>query len=311
VRESRGGGGGAPANAEYLVLAYDPTLTGERLFSLAPRLAGTDNGPNNTYTVDLAVVVGLVPGSYTNADVTVDTYGRVTSVTNGSLAVAGGWTDAGTVVYLTTSTDQVGIGTTTPNATYKTHIRSDAGIVNGLYLEGGTSGNDRVIGVQPFGVTGLAYMMQSNAIEYWGAGTTPATAFDFRAYRDGANSYLWDRQGVTPMLFTFEDTLRTNARRVAQTTITAAALAVGGSPQTYDVILCDPTANPQTITLPNPGTAGNLGRRYTIKRVSTSANTVTVATAAGTIDGAPTRVLAGGTYDAITVVNDGTNWWII
>lgn len=33
-----------------------------------------------------------------------------------TISTAAGWTDAGTVVHLTTSTDQVGIGTTTPNA---------------------------------------------------------------------------------------------------------------------------------------------------------------------------------------------------
>lgn len=305
-----GGGGGAPVNATYLVLSADGVLTDERVFTLAPRLAGVDSGAGLAYTVDLAVIGGIVPGAYTNADITVDAYGRITSVANGSLAVAGGWTDGGTAVYLTTSTDQVGIGTNTPLATYKLQVLTDATNTNAVYLAGGTSGNDRVIGVQNFGTTGVCYLMQTNGIEYWGAGTTPATAFDFRAYRNTANSYLWDRQGVTPMTFAFEDTLRTTARRVEQITITAAALNVGGAPQSYDVILCDPTANPQTITLPTPGGA-NIGRRYTIKRVNLSANTVTVNTAAGTIDGAATRVLAGGTYDAITVVNDGTNWWII
>jgi hypothetical protein len=36
-----------------------------------------------------------------------------------------------------------------------------------------------------------------------------------------------------------------------------------------------------------------------------------VSPASGTIDGAVSVALAGGGYDAVTVVCDGTNWWII
>lgn len=77
------GGGGAPVDATYLVLTLDGTLTQERQFTLAPRLAGVDAGAGATYTVDLAVIAGLLPGAYTNASVTVNAYGQVTSVASG------------------------------------------------------------------------------------------------------------------------------------------------------------------------------------------------------------------------------------
>lgn len=74
-------------------------------------------------------------------------------------------------------------------------------------------------------------------------------------------------------------------------------------------------AGAQTIQLPAANAVGvTPGRDYTVKRVNTSANVVTVTSAGGTIDGiaAATGVpLAAGTYDSITVQSDGTNWWIV
>lgn len=81
-----GGGGGAPTNASYLTLGTDATLTNERVFAHATRLAHTDGGAGGNYTLDLNVS-GVSAGSYTYANVTVDTYGRVTSASSGTAPV--------------------------------------------------------------------------------------------------------------------------------------------------------------------------------------------------------------------------------
>lgn len=90
----------------------------------------------------------------------------------------------------------------------------------------------------------------------------------------------------------------------ALSTLTAAYTVT----DTDSVMLCNPTSGAFTVTLPSA--ASIAGRQYTIKRVNTS-NAVTVAAASGqTIEGSATFVLSTG-FAGITVVSDGSNWWIV
>lgn len=75
------------------------------------------------------------------------------------------------------------------------------------------------------------------------------------------------------------------------------------------VILADAGAGAVTVTL--IAAAGNEGRVVTIKKVDASANAVTIdGSGTETIDGAATQVLSAQ-YEDITVVCDGTAWFII
>jgi hypothetical protein len=75
------------------------------------------------------------------------------------------------------------------------------------------------------------------------------------------------------------------------------------------VLLADATNGSFVITLPT--TAGHSGLQHTIKKTDASANTVTIATTSSqTIDGSTTAVLSVQ-ENAITVISDGTNWWVI
>ncbi len=87
----------------------------------------------------------------------------------------------------------------------------------------------------------------------------------------------------------------------AVTTVTAA----------YTILATDSTilANPGaaiTVTLPTP--VGITGRTYSVKNLS--AFTVTVATAAGTIDGATTQALTAQ-YSEQQYASNGSNWYVV
>lgn len=70
--------GFAPANATYLVLSTDATLTNERVATASSNVTITDAGAGSTATFDLTNT-GVIPGSYAPASITIDAKGRITS----------------------------------------------------------------------------------------------------------------------------------------------------------------------------------------------------------------------------------------
>lgn len=78
---------------------------------------------------------------------------------------------------------------------------------------------------------------------------------------------------------------------------------------TYHVVLVDATSAAITITL--PAASSSAGVTYTIKKIDATANTVTIdGNAAETIDDATTAVIVWQ-YEAVTIVCDGTEWWVL
>ena len=76
-----------------------------------------------------------------------------------------------------------------------------------------------------------------------------------------------------------------------------------------NVVLVDATSAAVTVTL--PAVSGNSGRVFHIKKIDASGNAVTVDGASSeTIDDATTGILASQ-YDAIKIVCDGSEWWIV
>ena len=74
-------------------------------------------------------------------------------------------------------------------------------------------------------------------------------------------------------------------------------------------ILCNASGGSFTVTLPT--VASHTNRIYNIKKIDSSANTVTVdGNASETIDDSTTAVLTTQ-YESITIQSDGSEWWII
>lgn len=71
----------------------------------------------------------------------------------------------------------------------------------------------------------------------------------------------------------------------------------------------DTTSGNVTVTLPDAAetTADTI---FTVKRISAGANTLTVNTGGGNIDGAASQTI-NTQYASYSYVSDGTNWWII
>jgi len=71
-------------------------------------------------------------------------------------------------------------------------------------------------------------------------------------------------------------------------------------------IRCDASAGPIVVTL--PAAASNAGRKYCVKKIDSSANSVTIdGNASDTIDGDATAVIVSQ-YEEVSVVSDGSNW---
>lgn len=89
------------------------------------------------------------------------------------------------------------------------------------------------------------------------------------------------------------------------TSLTAAGTVADGTRQA--LVLCDATTAAFTVTLPTAAA----GLPVTIKKTDASANAITVATpGAETIDGAASTSV-GTQWDYVTVVSDGTNWFVV
>ena len=78
-----GGGGGAPSNAPYVTAAASALLENERVLTGSSSIDVADAGPNAPILLSLKPT-GVIAGSYTSANLTVDAEGRITAASSGA-----------------------------------------------------------------------------------------------------------------------------------------------------------------------------------------------------------------------------------
>jgi len=295
----------APSGAQYLALSLDATLTQERRFVAAARLAATDGGAGADYTLDLATAGTAGTYSYP-ASITTDAYGRVTSVSGGN---ASGWIDGGSTVYLSATTDVVSIGNNTPVSNRKLSIEN-TGTNLGVRVST-LSSTDNVLDALSLNGAGPAdtsvrFSLNGEGTQLWGSGSASQ---DVRLYRPGSKSLQVDDGASASVKFSVKGTLVTQTRVHGRVSKTQADSPYSFA-DTDEILFFDANGGNSSAVLPD-ATAWD-GRTVIVKRTDTSANTLTLTAVAGNIEGGVSFVIAGGVSRfSYTFCSDGTDWWVI
>ena len=156
------------------------------------------------------------------------------------------------------------------------------------------------------GATNASASLASGALKL---GVGGSTALDTQISRTAANTLTIDNNASGAANLILTGNFQSQGSIFLKTVSKVFADSPYSVATSDNIIFCNATGGSMTVTLPSAVTFAS--RTLTVKRTNTTANTVTVGSASGTIDGSASYIIPGGTLNSITVVSDGTNWYIV
>ena len=253
-------------------------------------LAGTGLSGGGALTGNVTLNLAntaVTAGTYGNAtfvsQITVDAQGRITSASNVAIAAGGN----GTVTNVSTGTGLTG----GPITTTGTISLANTSVTTGSY------GGANVVATFTVDQQGRLTAAANTAISLQNSNLANSTITLGNATLT-LGSTTSSVGNLTLTNVTANGVSQAYVAKTAAYTATATDGTIAGNASTGAF----------SVTLPT--SVGITGKVFTIKKVDSTANAVTVATTSSqTIDGATTRALSIQ-YDAITVQSDGANWII-
>ena len=135
------------------------------------------------------------------------------------------------------------------------------------------------------------------------ASQTNQIVIGYNAIGNGSNTTVIGNSSITNA--EIKGNLKSNGQTLSVVTKTSAYTALISD----QIIVANASTAAFNVTLPTA--AGVAGQVYTIKRINSGSNNVTVGTTSSqTIDGSTTYVLSAQ-YNFVQVVSDGANWVIV
>lgn len=267
-----------------------------------------------------SVTAGTYGSAPNVAQITVDTYGRITSASNVAIAIPVSQVSGAVpnTITITTGTGLTGGGDLSQNRTISVVANSTNQKIT-IKNNGVTTGSEPAINLIPtgfvtvtttddptnnainvaFGTSGFGTMATQNAnnVSITG-GAIQNVALTLDSIQNTPIGNVTANVGV----FT---TLAGTGLTVSIVTKTANYTATAND----NTILANTQAGAVTITLPT--SVGISGKLYTIKKIDATANIVTISTTSSqTIDGS-TSYTMNTAYSGVNIQSDNANWWII
>jgi hypothetical protein len=237
--------------------------------------------------------------------------GTVTSVGTGTGLTGGPITTTGTISLANTT---VTAGTYGSNANAVQIIVNAQGQI--------TNAVNVAIVIANSSVTGLGNMsyQNANAVTITGGTINNAVVSNVNITSVTAtfpNSYLTNSNVIIGNVTIALGTTAINLGNLTLSNVVANGIAHSISTKTanYTTVVTDTTilvnTQPQNVTVTLLTAAAVTGKLFTIKKIDSTANTVTISTtSAQTIDGASTFTI-NTAYSGVNLQSDGSNWWII